>query len=153
VSAPETTTELPEGVTRQEYDELVASVKDLRSALEDAAKAKPDEVAEAKHEVGKAKAALDAAASDLGIDPKRLRELADSARADDEKQRLRTIVLEILDEEIADEPATEEEGDKPAEEEAAPAEDTPPTEDDPEPDTGPVDQHWSDKPLSSFLGR
>lgn len=94
---------LPEGVTRQEFDELRREFRDLIEAQKDLAKARTEEERkEARADVREAKADLDALAKELGISRSALDKATAEARRSEEKERLRPILLELLDEELAD---------------------------------------------------
>ena len=151
---------LPQGVTREEFQELASGMKELREAMDELRQARTEpERREARGEVREAKADLAATARELGLDPKRLEKAAAEAKAADEKERLRPLLIELLDEELA-EGAEEATG---AAETAAgavagaggqatgaaatAAEETPPKQDS-EPTLG----HWSERPLSSLFG-
>jgi outer membrane murein-binding lipoprotein Lpp len=140
---------LPEGVSRQEFSELATGMKELREAVDELRKARTEpERREAREEVREAKSDLAATARELGIDPKRLEEAATAAKAEDEKKRLRPLLIELLDEELAD-PAAEAAGELGGAVEAA-AEETAPAA--PKPDSAPKMGHWSERPLSSLFG-
>jgi len=135
---------LPEGVSRQEFSELAAGMNELREAVEELRQAAtPAERAEARSEVRDAKADLAATARELGLDPKRLEKAASEAKASDERARLKEILTELLDEELAE--PVEELGDLKPE----PRQQREPK---PEPDSAPSADHWSDRPLSSLFG-
>jgi hypothetical protein len=139
---------LPEGVSRQEFGELASAVGELRDSLNELRQARTEpERREARSEVREAKADLAATARELGLDPKRLEAAASEAKLKDEKERLRPLLIELLDEELAA-------GGEDAIEELAP--DPEPKakakEPEPEPDSAPGLGHWSEKPLSSLFG-
>lgn len=149
---------LPEGVTKAEFSELQTTVRELADALKAQADAKtPDEKLAAHEDVVESRADLDALAKELGVSPSKLREAADKAKRDEEKERLRPLLVELLDEEL---PAPNREQDEPADDETEPAADEP--DDTPAPeeelDTAPVDSapsipHWSEKTVGQLLGR
>ena len=132
---------LPEGVSRQEFSDLAAGVKELREAMAELRQARSEpERREARAEVRDAKAELADVAKELGLDPKRLEEAAGQARSADEKERLRPLLIELLDEapeELLDDA-------KETVKETAP--------EPPQPDTAPGLGHWSERPLSSLFG-
>jgi uncharacterized protein (DUF3084 family) len=135
---------LPEGVSRQEFSELASAVQELRDALGELREATTKaEKEEARGEVREARADLAATARELGLDPKRLQAAAEEAKLSDERERLRPLLIELLDEELAIEP---EDGDPKAEPKAEP-ESEPPKE-----DSAPLLGHWSERPLSSLFG-
>ena len=124
---------LPEGVSRQEFSDLAAGVKELREAMAELRQARSEpERREARAEVRDAKAELADVAKELGLDPKRLEEAAGQARSADEKERLRPLLIELLDDA------------KETVKETAP--------EPPQPDTAPGLGHWSERPLSSLFG-
>jgi len=134
---------LPEGVSRQEFSELAGAMKELQQAVEELRTARSEpEKREARAEVRDAKADLAATARELGIDPKRLEKAASDAKASDEKERLRPLLIELLDEELAE----------PAQEAAKELVEEAPAPKAPEPDSAPSLGHWSEKPLSSLFG-
>jgi chromosome segregation ATPase len=143
---------LPEGVSRQEFSELAAGMKELRESIEELKSARTEpERREARSDVREAKADLAATARELGLDPKRLEAAAAEAKSKDEKERLRPLLIELLDEELAEAPeelAAELKG--AAEGAAGAIEETVPEP--PKPDTAPKLGHWSERPLSSLFG-
>lgn len=135
---------LPEGVSRQEFSELADGVKELREALGELKQARTEpERREARGEVREAKADLAATARELGLDPKRLEAAAAEARSKDEKERLRPLLIELLDEELAPGP------DDVADELKDAAGDVLPEP--AKPDSAPKHDHWSEAPLSSMF--
>ena len=136
---------LPEGVSRQEFSDLAAGVKELREAMAELRQARSEpERREARAEVRDAKAELADVAKELGLDPKRLEEAAGQARSADEKERLRPLLIELLDEELAEAPEELLDDAKETVKETAP--------EPPQPDTAPGLGHWSERPLSSLFG-
>ena len=151
-----TDNELPEGISRAEFNDLQGAVKDLAAALQ----AKNDaetatERQEAHEDVKDARADLDQVAKDLGIPVAKLRAAAENAKREEEKERLRPLLIELLDEVIAtDEPATDEQpADEPATDDAASDEDAAAELDGEEiEDTAPTKAHWSEGTFSDLLG-
>lgn len=140
---------LPEGVSLKDFNEL----KDAVTALSDAFKAQKEaetsrEKQEAKTEVAEAKADLDALAKELGVSPAKLREAADNAKREEEKERLRPLLIELLDEEIADKP--DDPDDNPAETDDPPEDAPTPTPAPPE-DTAPEQEHWSERAIGGIF--
>ena len=139
---------LPEGVSRQDFAELQKAVKDLADAFQQQREAQTAaEKQDAREEVAEARADLDHLAKEIGVSPAKLREAADNAKREEEKERLRPLLIELLDEEIADKPDDEEpdehpEDDKPAE---------PEPESEPEPDTAPEQEHWSERAIGGIF--
>jgi hypothetical protein len=139
---------LPEGVTRKEFGELAGAMRELSEAVEELKQARSQpERREAQADVREAKADLAATARELGLDPKRLEKAASEAKAADEKERLRPLLIELLDEELAE--AGEEAAGAVQETAAAAAAAVP---DPPKPDSEPRMGHWSERPLGSLLG-
>ena len=135
-----------QGVSREEFATLTGAVEELRGALDELREARTEpERREARADVRDAKADLAATARELGIDPKRLEKAAADAKASDERERLRSIVTELLDEELeidaggGSEPKGEPKGEKPPDEK-------------PPDDSAPRHDHWSERPLSSLFG-
>lgn len=154
---------LPEGVTRQEFSELAGAVKEVREALDELRQARTEpERREARAEVRDAKADLAATARELGLDPKRLEAAAAEARTKDEKERLRPLLIELLDEELAEgaeeaagavEGAAEAAAGAAGQAAGAAAEKGgEAAEAAPKPDSGPTMTHWSERPLSALFG-
>jgi chromosome segregation ATPase len=139
---------LPEGVTRKEFGELAGQMKELREALDElrTARSQPER-REAQSDVREAKADLAATARELGLDPKRLEKAASEAKAADEKERLRPLLIELLDEELTELPEEAAEVVKGTAKEATEA-----VPDPPKPDSEPRMGHWSERPLGSLLG-
>lgn len=147
---------LPDGVSHKDFDELRGVVSDLADALKQQREAETSrEKHEAKEEVKEARADLDQLAKEMGVDPGKLREAAEKAKHDAEKERLRPLLLELLDEELAsddDKPADEpdekndDEEDEPADEKPA---DEPPA---PPEDSAPTAEHWSERTVGRLLG-
>jgi hypothetical protein len=136
---------LPEGVSRQEFSELSGAVSELRDAVAGLRQARSEpERREAREDVRDAKADLAEVAKELGLDPKRLEEAAGQARSADEKERLRPLLIELLDEELAEAPEELLDDAKETVKETAP--------EPPQPDTAPGLGHWSERPLSSLFG-
>lgn len=140
---------LPEGVSRKDFDELRTAVTDLAAAFkqrEEAETAREQQAA--REEVAEKRADLDALAKEMGVSPAKLREAAENAKRDEEKERLRPLLMELLDEEIEkpdDEPKTDDEKpdeDKPVEEEPKPK---------PPEDSAPIAEHWSERSVGSLL--
>lgn len=139
------------GVSRAEFDELAGGMKSLQDALDELRQARtPAEKNEAQAEVREAKADLNDLARDLGISPKALKAATDQAQRNERAEWIRPILLELLDEELADDlddagDALEDtaKGAKGAVEDAAGA----------KPDDGPTVEHWSDKGLGALFGR
>ena len=138
---------LPEGVSRKDFEELKGAVTDLATALQSLRDAETSrEKQTAREDVKDARADLDQLAKEMGVSPAKLREAADNARREEEKERLRPILLELLDEEIADKP----DDDEPTpDEEETPAADEPAPE--PPEDTAPEQQHWSERTIGGLL--
>lgn len=144
---------LPEGVSRQEFSELAAGMKELREAFDDLRTARSEpERREARSDVRGAKADLAATARELGLDPKRLEAAAAEAKSADEKERLRPLLIELLDEELAAEVTDAADGLADAADglgdgladaaaDAAPA----------RRDSAPTKEHWSEAPLSGLF--
>ena len=142
---------LPDGVSRKDFEELRSTVQGLADALQQQREAETSrEKQAAKEEVKEAKADLDQLAREMGVDPARLREAAEKAKHDAEKERLRPLLAELLDEELAsgdeeepaDDPAEEKE-EEPADEEEPPA---------PPEDSAPIAEHWSERTVGRLLG-
>ena len=140
---------LPEGVSRTEFNELKEAVTGLADALKQQREAETSrEKQAAREEVAEARADLDQLAKELGVSPAKLREAADNAKREEEKERLRPLLIELLDEEINDTPDDETPDDEPKpdekpdeEEEEAPA---------PE-DTAPEQKHWSEQSIGGLF--
>ena len=144
---------LPEGVSRQEFDglkaELTGAVGELREALDELRTARTEpERRDAQEGVRDAKADLAVVARELGIDPKRLEKAAADAKASDERDRLRPLLVELLDEELEVKPeGLLPEGGLPKPE--AKPEPKPEPKQDSHPTGG---GHWSERPLSALFG-
>jgi len=140
---------MPEGVSRQEFTELADAVKGLGASLDElkAARSEPER-REAREDVRDAKADLATVAKELGLDPKRLEQAAGEARRSDELERLRPLLVELLDEELAEAPEQAAEAVKEAVTETAETV----KEEAPKPDSAPGLGHWSERPLSSLFG-
>ena len=144
---------LPEGVTRADFDQLKGAVADLAAALKAREEADTAADTQAAHEdVQEARADLDTLAKELGIPVGKLREAADEAKKQARKDELRPLLLELLDEEMADPTADEE---QPAEDEPAeePTEDHPTEEPAPAEDSAPTQSHWSERSIGEILKR
>jgi|SRR6185437_410678 len=144
----------PDHPTRQEFADLATAVGELRDALNEQRQAdSPKEREEAAADVREAKADLKTLAKELGLDPKRLEEAAEAARRQQRKDELRPLLVELLDEELAD-PENEGDGGGKGEDDGKPkdgkADDDPGKE--PPKDSEPKVDHWSDRPLSSLFG-
>lgn len=137
----------PEGVSRTEFNELKDAVTSLADALKQQREAETSrEKQAAKEDVAEARADLDQLAKELGVSPAKLREAADNAKREEEKERLRPLLIELLDEEIKDEPDDE----KPDEEgEEKPAPDPEPEK--PPEDTAPEQEHWSERAIGGIF--
>ncbi|SRR5579875_3735334 len=144
---------VPDGVTRQEFSELQASVKDLADALRQQAEAgSAAEKDAAQQEVREAKADLREIARELGISPASLEKAAQEARRQERKEELRPILLELLDEELADEqPAADQKPKKEKKEPAAANGAEPETDAAEEEDKAPVVSHWSERPIGDLF--
>ena len=141
---------LPEGVSLKDFNEL----KDAVTALSDAFKAQKEaetsrEKQAAREDVQEAKADLDQLAKELGVSPAKLREAADNAKREEEKERLRPLLLELLDEEIADNP-DDDCDDNPAKADDPPEDAPTPTPAPPE-DTAPEQEHWSERAIGGIF--
>lgn len=149
---------LPEGVSRQEFSELAGAVREVREALDELREASTArEKDEARDNVRDAKADLTMVARELGLDPKRLQAAAEEAKLKDERERLRPILVELLDEELAPpEGDGDGDGDPVGEVKDALPKPEPKAEPKPEPnqeeDSGPSFSHWSERPLSALFG-
>lgn len=138
---------LPEGVSRTEFNELKDAVTGLADALKQQREAETSrEKQAAKTEVAEARADLDQLAKEIGVSPAKLREAADNAKRQEEKERLRPLLIELLDEEIADKPDDEPVDDDPDQDEGDPD-----PEPEPEPDTAPAQEHWSERTIGGLL--
>ena len=144
--------QLPEGVTKQEFAELQGAVKDLADAFKAQQSATTAaEKKDAQEDVQEARADLDTLAKELGIPVGKLRDAAEEAKKQARKDELRPILLELLDEEMADPPA---EGEPTEEEPAAEGEEEPATEEPaPVEDSAPTQAHWSERSLGEILNR
>lgn len=148
---------LPEGVSRQEFDglkaELTGAVGELREALDELRTARTEpERRDAQEGVRDAKADLALVARELGIDPKRLEKAASDAKASDEREHLRGIVAELLDEEL-EVPDPKEAVEELAGKGGLP-DPKPEAKPEPKPDSAPGGNspHWSERPLSALFG-
>lgn len=141
---------LPEGVSRTEFNELKDAVTGLADALKQQREAETSrEKQAAKEEVAEARADLDQLAKELGVSPAKLREAADNAKREEEKERLRPLLIELLDEEINDTPDDDEKTDdepKPDEKPEPEPEPAPAPE-----DTAPEQEHWSERAIGGIF--
>ncbi len=152
---------VPEGVTKQEFSELQTTVRELADALKAQSEAATTaEKKDATEDVRDARADLDKIAKDLGVSPAKLREAADKAKRDEEKERLRPLLVELLDEEMNAEPphinpdSDPEPDPDPDIADAETADELPPgTDPDPVEDSAPRQEHWSERPIGNLLGR
>lgn len=147
---------LPEGITRQEFNELQEAVRELADSLRAQRDAETaTERQEANAEVKDAKADLETLAKEMGVPVAKLRAAAENAKREEELEKLRPLVMAILDEEIEKDDQTpddeEKPDDEPEEEKPEPEEETP--EPEPAEDTAPTQEHWSERSIGELLGR
>jgi len=139
---------LPQGVSREEFGALSTAVTELREALDELREARTaPERREAQEGVRDARADLATVARELGLDPKRLQAAAEEAKLKDERERLRPLLIELLDEELAIEPEGEGKGEGDGKGDPKPE-----PKPKPEGDSAPVHEHWSERPLSVLFG-
>ena len=143
---------LLEGVTKQEFAELQGAVRELADAVKaQQAATTAAEKKDAQEDVQEARADLDTLAKELGIPVGKLRDAAEEAKKQARKDELRPILLDLLDEVMADPPA---EGEPTEEEPAAEGEEEPATEEPaPVEDSAPTQAHWSERSLGEILNR
>lgn len=134
-----------EGVSKQAFDELVASVGELRKAFEgmrDAEGAK--EKNQARETVVEAKSDLEELAKSMGLSAKEIRQAAEAAAHSKRKEETRALLEEILSEgETSDDEGG---GDEKPEDEPKPE------KEEPVEDSAPTVEHWSERPVTQLFG-
>jgi transposase-like protein len=125
---------------------LRSELADYKKALDELkAASTPAEKEEAREDVEDAEADLGAVARKLGISPSALRKATADAKRAEQKENLRPIIQELLDELVGDD--DEDEPEKPVAEEKPKRERAPKKE----ADSAPVVTHWSDRSVMDLL--